>query len=148
MDLQEFLWACPDMNSKFIEDLRRAIDGEYTAINCYEGLIANAPSNEVKERITEIRQDEMDHFKMFSKTYTTLTGMTPDPQMTVECPEAYCEGLEAAFFDEQKTVDFYHDIADQANDAFIKNQFTRAAKDEQNHAVWFSYFIMKQGQDH
>jgi rubrerythrin len=148
MNLEEFLWACPDMEPGFINDLTKAINGEYTAINCYKRLIDHAPSSEEKERISEIRRDEMRHFETFSRIYSTLTGMNPNPQMTAECPDKYCDGLEAAFEDEQKTVDFYHDIADKANDPMIKAQFNRAAADEQNHAVWFSYFLMNECLNH
>jgi rubrerythrin len=130
------------MDPGFIKDLTDTINGEYTAINCYKRLIDNAPNNEQKERITEIRRDEMRHFEMFSKTYITLTGVNPNPQMVEDCPEKYCDGLEAAFHDEQKAVDFYHRMAEKANDPAIKEQYLRAAGDEQNHAVWFLYFFM------
>ncbi|GAA3314104.1 hypothetical protein GCM10020331_005840 [Ectobacillus funiculus] len=44
----------------------------------------------------------------------------------------------------KKTVDFFYlDIADKAQDSYIKKQFRRAATDEQNHAVWFLYFYTK-----
>jgi len=51
--------------------------------------------------------------------------------------------LEFALQDEQKTVDFYMEIADDSTNQFIKDAFKRAAVDEQNHAVWFLYFYTK-----
>ncbi|KYD11778.1 hypothetical protein B4119_4180 [Parageobacillus caldoxylosilyticus] len=53
------------------------------------------------------------------------------------------EGLEYALKDEQETVDFYLDISDETNDPYIKEVFRRAAADEQNHAVWFLYYFIK-----
>ena len=52
----------------------------------------------------------------------------------------YCLG--PAFKDEQETVDFYLDLADQTQDQSIKKVFQRAAADEQNHAVWFLYLLI------
>ena len=123
-----------------INDIKKAINGECSAITCYEKLGRTAPSNEERKIIREIRQDEINHYQVFSEIYTILTGRTAAPQITEECPEEYCEGLKAAFKDEQETVDFYLEIMDKADEPFIKERFQRAAADEQNHAVWFSYF--------
>lgn len=129
--------------SDLVGNIEKAINGEYSAIVCYEKLIQAAPSNEERERIREIREDEIRHYQLFSGFYTTLTGRKPSPHVTEECPEEYCDGLRAAFEDEQETVDFYLDISEQTDEPAIKEGFRRAAADEQNHAVWFSYFINK-----
>ncbi|HEY8462982.1 MAG TPA: ferritin-like domain-containing protein [Bacillota bacterium] len=128
---------------RLVEDLNQALNGEYSAIECYQQLANLASCAEERRRILEIRQDEINHFQTFSRIYTTLTGQQPCPQMTEECPEKYCDALEAAFNDEQQTVDFYLDIADRAVEPNIKARFQRAAADEQNHAVWFSHFYSK-----
>ncbi|MGQ0518063.1 ferritin-like domain-containing protein, partial [Bacillus sp. D-CC] len=54
-----------------------------------------------------------------------------------ECPNTYLQGLEFAIQDEQKTVDFYLEIADETSDTHLKELLRRIAADEQNHAVWF-----------
>ncbi|MGY3415598.1 rubrerythrin [Bacillus mycoides] len=46
--------------------------------------------------------------------------------------------------DEQRTVDFYLEIADKTTNQQVKETFRRAAADEQNHAVWFLYYFSKQ----
>lgn len=127
--------------SDLIHDIAKAINGEYSAIACYEHLARIAPTEEERKQILEIRQDEMRHFHVFSQIYTTLTGRQPSPQISEGCPSEYRAGIRFAFKDEQETVDFYHKIADKAKDPFIKEQFQRAAADEQNHAVWFLYFL-------
>jgi rubrerythrin len=53
-------------------------------------------------------------------------------------------GLEFAIQDEQRTVDFYLEIADEATNQQVKEIFRRTAADEQNHAVWFLYYFSKQ----
>ncbi len=57
-------------------------------------------------------------------------------------PKQYSTSLKSAFKDEQETVDFYLDLADQTQDQSIKKVFQRAAADEQNHAVWFLYLLI------
>lgn len=128
-------------NQRLVQNVAKAIDGEYSATVCYEQLIRQAPTSEERRKIREIRADEERHLQIFSEIYRSLTGRQHRPQMTEACPPTYREGLRAAFKDEQKTVDFYLDIADQAPTAFIRRQFRRAAADEQHHAVWFLYYL-------
>ncbi|MBP1154524.1 MULTISPECIES: ferritin-like domain-containing protein [unclassified Paenibacillus] len=128
---------------RFIQDIHQAINGEYSAMACYEQLAKLAPSEEEQQRILEIRKDEMKHFYVFSQIYTSLTGKQPNPQITESCPTEYSSGLQAALKDEQETVDFYLEISDKTTNPYIHNQFRRAAADEQNHAVWFLYFYTK-----
>jgi len=125
------------------QDVEKAINGEYSAIDCYARLANMAPDKKEREQILEIRQDEIKHYQQFVQIYRSLTGVPPQPKITEECPSGYVKGLEFAIEDEQKTVDFYMEIADNAADPFIKDVFRRAAADEQNHAVWFLYYFSK-----
>lgn len=131
-------------NMGIINDLSKAISGEYHAIYCYELLANQAPNAGIKNRILEIRNDEIRHYQTFSQIYYSLTGSQPTPKITQQCPKDYKSGILAAFIDEQETVDFYHEIARKYNDASIRNAFTQASADEQNHAVWFLYFMNHQ----
>ncbi len=129
--------------TNFVSDIEKAINGEYSAIDCYARLANLAPTQKEREQILEIRQDEIKHYQQFVQIYHSLTGKPPQPKISEECPSVYIKGLEFAIEDEQETVDFYMDIADTASDSFIKEAFRRAAVDEQNHAVWFLYFFSK-----
>ncbi|GLB60689.1 ferritin-like domain-containing protein [Cytobacillus sp. NCCP-133] len=128
-------------NDKLLSDIAKAINAEYSAVQCYQKLAQMAPNSLEKEQIGEISRDEMQHFRLFNQIYMNLTGMEHKPQISEECPDNYKEGLDFSFKDEQEAVDFYLDIADQTADPYIKEVFKRAAADEQNHAVWFLYFI-------
>ncbi len=130
-------------NQQLINDIQRAISGEYTAITCYEKLAKQAPTEDERNRILEIQKDEKTHLEKFTKIYLNLTGKSPQPVLLEKCPGSYGKGLEAAFRDEQMTVDFYLEISDQAQDPYIKEAFRRVAADEQNHAVWFLFYISK-----
>ncbi|HWO96506.1 MAG TPA: ferritin-like domain-containing protein [Bacillus sp. (in: firmicutes)] len=129
--------------NKLAADIEKAINGEYSAIKCYARLAKMAPTEEIKKQILEIRQDEMNHFQTFGQIYMDLTGRQPKPKVTEECPNQYIDALEFALRDEQKTVDFYLEMADEATNQSIKEAFRRAAADEQNHAVWFLYYFVK-----
>ncbi|WP_026590066.1 ferritin-like domain-containing protein [Bacillus sp. UNC437CL72CviS29] len=130
-------------NEKLIVDIEKAINGEYSAINCYAKLANLTSQNTERNQILEIRQDEIKHFQQFVQIYISLTGRQPQPKIIEECPNFYEEGLEFALQDEQRTVDFYLKIADDTTNQFIKEAFRRAADDEQNHAVWFLYYFFK-----
>ena len=130
-------------DTQLISDIQKAINSEYSNIACYEQLAKMAPTEEEKNRILEIREDEKRHLREFSKIYRNLTGREPSYEIIMECKDNYRAGIEFAFKNEQETVDFYLEIADKANDPFIKERFRRAAADEQNHAVWFLFFFQK-----
>ena len=124
-----------------VDDLVKAINGEYSAIYCYGQLAEMAPTQEERNRINEIRQDEIRHYQSISTVYMHITGRQPNPQIVEQCAATYKAGLRASFIDEQETVDFYLDIAEKSSDPHVKELFKRAASDEQNHAVWFLFLL-------
>ena len=128
-------------NAEVLNDILKAIDGEFTAIACYELLANLAQNDEIKKRILEIRNDEIRHYETFWYLYISLTGKQPSPKIIRHCPADYRSGVLAAFIDEQETVDFYHDITRNTDNPVVREAFTRASADEQNHAVWFLYFM-------
>ncbi|RHW42047.1 ferritin-like domain-containing protein [Neobacillus notoginsengisoli] len=126
---------------QLVADLAKAVNGEYSAVQCYEQLARMAPNQSIREQINEIRNDEMRHYREFVRFYTSLTGRRPNVQINEGCPQTYREGLDFAFRDEQETVDFYLDIAERATTQEMRKAFKRASADEQSHAVWFLYFM-------
>ena len=89
------------VDQQLLNDLTQAIHGEYSAIQCYEQLAKKAANEEEKKQILEIREDEIKHFKTFSRIYTQLTGKKPVPKVTEPCPRDYCDGLQFALQDEK-----------------------------------------------
>ncbi|KIL37750.1 hypothetical protein SD71_02800 [Cohnella kolymensis] len=126
-----------------MKDIEKAVNGQYSAAACYEQLARMAPNEEERNRIVEIRKDELRHLKVFSQIYKSLSGRQPTPHIVEQCPSDYRAGLNFAIKDEQETVDFYLDIAQKSTVPFIKDYFRRASADEQNHAVWFLYFLTR-----
>lgn len=131
----------PTSNNRLILDLNKAINGEYNAIRYYEQLAKLAPNEEVKNRILEIQKDEIRHYQGFVYTYTYLTAQQPTLQINETLPQNFKSSILTAFKDEQEAVEFYHRVAREYNIPYISNQFSSNASDEQNHAVWFLFFI-------
>lgn len=131
----------PALDTQLLNDIQKAINAEYSAVACYEKLAEMAPTQDERDKIIEIQIDEKRHLDAFSRIFTNLTGGQPSYQIIEQCPNNYRAGIEYAFKDEQEAVDFYLDISDKAEDFTIKDRFRRAASDEQNHAVWFLWFI-------
>lgn len=122
--------------------LTKAINGEHNAIVCYEQLAQIAPNDQIKNKILEIRKDEIRHYNAFLNFYQDIFGQQPNVSQVNNCPNQYRAGVESAFIDEQVTVDEYLSVADRISQyPDLKATFERAAKDEQNHAVWFLYFL-------
>ena len=128
-------------DTQLIHDIRKSIHAEYSAVTCYEKLIKLAPTQAEQKQIAEIKRDEQRHLARFSQLYRNLTGRQPTYQISEHCPDTFQEGLLFAFKDEQKSVDFYLEISDYTQDVTIKETFRRAAADEQNHAMWFLFFM-------
>ncbi len=133
------MWNRDDM--KQVQNIEKALNGEYSAIICYEKLAAMAPNAKDKKRILEIRDDEIRHYQIFSVIYNQLTGKNYTPTQTESCAHNFHDGIKTAFYDEQETVDFYLKVSDEATNSYIKDIFRRIAMDEQNHAVWFLYMV-------
>jgi rubrerythrin len=132
------------VDEALLAEIAKAVNGEYTAIACYEILSKVAPTEKERKRILEIQGDERRHFNTFTQIYTSLAGRPPQPKVQEKCPTEYVPGLHFAFQDEQNTVDFYHTVARQAvATPWISEPFRAAAADEQNHAVWFLYFLAR-----
>lgn len=129
------------MQYSVLNDLTKAMDGEHEAICFYEMLANMAPKASMKKKILEIRDDEIQHFHMFEHIYFCLTGCQYFPQTQPTYPKSFLHGIDKAFHDEQETVDFYHTVARKVQDPWISCAFSESASDEQNHAVWFLYFM-------
>lgn len=134
-------YSNPGVSMELITDISKAIISEYEAIHCYGYLINQTSNSEIKEQIIEIRNDEICHYQTFYNLYLSLTKTHPHVSSAKQCPPDFKNGIITAFKDEQKTVDFYHEIARNINEMYIKEPFQQAALDEQNHAIWFLYFM-------
>ncbi|GAA0450954.1 ferritin family protein [Alkalibacillus silvisoli] len=123
------------------EDLKHAINREYTAICFYNDLTLLTPSEKTKNHIISIKINEQRHLNEFSNFYQKLTSYTHSPEIIDHCPDDYSQALETAFFHEQQSVQTYLNIADRIKNPYFKDRFKRIAADEQKHAMWMLYYL-------
>ena len=129
---------------KLIEE---AVKGEAEDRMFYQYLIDNAPSDEDKEIIGGIRDNEIKHFGMFRKLYRDLTGKSipPPENVTFENPESYCAGIKKALLGEQNAVQKYRKILFAMQSRVHINMLTEIITDEIRHGILYSYLYAKNG---
>lgn len=127
--------------------IREAVAGETEDRMFYQYLIENAASEEDKEIIKGIRDDEISHFNLFRQVYSQLTGQMPPPpqDVTFEKPESYCEGIKRAVRGEQNVVKKYRRILYALQDRVQINILTGIITDELRHGILYNYLYSRNG---
>ena len=126
--------------------IRDAVSGERSDELFYDYLISVAPSEEDKNIIGSIRDDERQHNRLFRQIYLELTGqMIPPPSQEEEFtrPQSYCAGIQTALFGELGAVERYRIILFALQDRTQINILTRIITDEQKHATKYNFLYSK-----
>jgi rubrerythrin len=126
-----------------LELIKQAVEGETEDRLFYEYLINNAPNEETKTVIRGIRDNEINHNKMFRQIYKQLTGQTiaPNPNVTFEQPKTFCEGLRKAITGEQNAVIKYRKILFAMQDRVLINMLTEIITDEIRHGILYNMLL-------
>lgn len=127
--------------------IQQAVAGEYEDRMLYAYLIENAPSEEDKQLIAEIRDNEIDHFNLFRQLYFTITGDVIPQQQVGEftAPGTYCEGLRNALLSEQSALQKYRNILYAMQPGVQTNVLMEIMTDEIRHGNLYSYLYAKSG---
>lgn len=123
------------------DDIVKAITGEAQAYYYYENLAELASSDEEREIIKGIQEDEAKHYHWFMTILRRMGGELPQIPMG-EMPDDFEEGVKKAIMDELEANEFYLDIAYRATDPYIEMHFMHAAHDEQRHATLLQYILL------
>lgn len=128
-----------------LELIKEAIGGETEDRLFYEYLIGAAPSEEDKNIIKEIRDNEIKHFDMFRELYKELTGqMIPCiTEGEFVKPSSFCEGLKTAIMGEQKAVEKYRKILFALSRRDQINKMIEIITDELRHGILYNYLYSK-----
>jgi rubrerythrin len=126
-------------SSPFVSAVLDAVKGEATAVDFYGRLAEAAPNEEMKADILSIRQDEHDHFQLFSWLYVQLTGNQPVFQITPVQFPSFSEGLRIAYHDELEDYETYRNLYLTHSDPTVRNILLRAFSDEIKHAIRFGF---------
>jgi rubrerythrin len=130
---------------ELIDKLAAAINAEYNAIHAYEALARLAPNQDFRTIITNIRNDEIGHFRNFSQYYAAYTKGR-HPQLTLKpLPTSFRAGVEDSLRDELEDSKFYQETMRYTTDPRLLTILRDASADEARHATWFSYIWTKTG---
>jgi rubrerythrin len=144
-ELQQYIY--PANLQSALQLIVGAVAGEREDRLFYEYLISTAPSNEDKEIIRGIRDNEIHHFALFRLLYYQLTGQVlPPPKETpFTKPASYCTGLAKALQGEEGAVIRYRKILFALQNRVHINMLTEIITDELRHGTLYSYLYSKNG---
>lgn len=139
------MYSFPHNLPSALELIEEAVAAENEDRLFYQYLINNAPSEEEKEIIRGIRENEITHFGLFRQIYSQLTGrMLPVAEdVPVEAPSSYCEGIKKALTGEQNAVVKYRKILFAMQNRVHINMMTEIITDEIRHGILYNYIYSK-----
>ena len=129
--------------------MQQEVADEYEDRMLYAFLIENAPSEEDRQLIEEIRDNEIDHFNLLRQLYFSITGRVIPQQQNGEftVPKTYCEGVKNALLSEDSAVQKYRRILYAMQPGVQTNVMLEILTDEIRHGNLYSYLYAKNGCD-
>ncbi len=126
-----------------LELVRNAVQGEREDELFYNYLISVAPTQEEKDIISSIRDDEMKHNKMFREIYYYFTGeeLPRNVQAEFKEPENYIDGLRRALFGELAAMERYRIIRAGLPSKYYRDMVFEILTDELKHADKYNYLL-------
>jgi rubrerythrin len=145
MDMDKYDY--PENLSNAMELMKQALNGEVEDQMFYMWLISRAPSEEERQIIGSIRDDEMGHFELFRQIFYDLTGtsLRQDSEETFIEPENYCDGLARAILGEQNAVRKYRNILYAMQSRIHINMLIDIITDEIRHGILYNYLFSRNG---
>ncbi|UVI33297.1 ferritin-like domain-containing protein [Paenibacillus spongiae] len=121
-----------------------AVQGERSDELFYQYLISIAPTQEEKDIIASIRDDERKHNQMFRKIYRDFTGQevpSPGNGEPFEKPASYVDGIKMALFGELRAVEKYREIRRCLPEGMYRDMLFEIITDEIKHASKYNYLF-------
>lgn len=124
--------------TKFIAQLKQAIDDEASAAQFYTSLAAMTP-DAVRDFVTHARDDELTHLKMFRRLYRKLTGRDVEARASKTEFTDWQAGVEVAFRRELEAFERYRDMYLGTRIPSVRDVLFKAMTDEMEHAQRFLF---------
>jgi rubrerythrin len=120
--------------------IAEAVQGEKEDQIFYNYLIANAPTQEQKEIITTIRNDEIHHNQLFKKMYKDLTGkeVILENEEEVVPPASFEQGIKKAILGEMKAMEKYRVIRQGLPHRYHRDIVFSILTDELKHGTLYN----------
>ncbi|MCL6477296.1 MAG: ferritin-like domain-containing protein [Peptococcaceae bacterium] len=116
-----------------------AVQGEREDELFYDYLLRMSPTEDQRQIITSIRDDERKHNRMFREIYYQLTGqdISTAPGGAFQVPGSYLEGIQRALIGELNAVVKYRQILFGLSFQPFRNMLVEIITDELRHAnLW------------
>ena len=126
-----------------LASIKQSVQGERNDELFYEELIRLAPTQEQKQIITSIRDDERKHNQMFRYIYRSFTGqeITGVSSEQYYKPKTYLDGIQHALFGELSAVERYRDIWKALPAGPYRDMLFEIILDELKHASKYNYLF-------
>ncbi|MGG3451738.1 ferritin-like domain-containing protein [Domibacillus aminovorans] len=120
-----------------------SVQGEREDELFYQYLISIAPTQDEKEIIASIRDDEKKHNQMFRNIYRDFTGQEIGSlnEEQFEKPANYIDGIKKALFGELKAVEKYRRIKQCLPEGIYQHMLFEIITDELKHATKYNYLF-------
>ncbi|MBS5957926.1 MAG: ferritin-like domain-containing protein [Clostridiales bacterium] len=141
------IYNYPENLANAMELMKQALNGEVEDQMFYMWLISNAKTEEERQIIGSIRDDEVGHFELFRQIYYDLTGMDlrQESEETFIPPESYCDGIARALLGEQNAVRNYRKILYAMQSRIHINMLIDIITDEIRHGILYNYLFSRNG---
>lgn len=132
-----------DEFTEVLEMIKEAIQGEKEDEMFYNYLLGIAPTEDQKEIIQSISDDEMKHNAYFKQIYQDLTGETvmPADDIVFEKPKDYLDGIVKALFGEFRAVEKYRKIRELMPNTYYRDILFEIITDEIKHSGKYNYLF-------
>jgi predicted heme/steroid binding protein/rubrerythrin len=123
--------------------VKQAVQGEREDELFYDYLISVAPTQEERNIIASIRDDERKHYRFFREIYAFYANQSISAPAMVdfEKPKSYIEGIRKAKFGELSAVERYRDIRAGIPDEYYRDMVFEILTDELKHAHKYDYIL-------
>lgn len=123
--------------------VKQAVQGEREDELFYDYLISVAPTKEEQSIISDIRDDERKHNKMFREIYAYFTGeeIPKASNGKFEEPKTYLGGVKKAFFGELSAMERYRIIRAGMPIRYYRDMVFEILTDELKHADKYNYIL-------
>ncbi|MBM7869984.1 rubrerythrin [Clostridium pascui] len=133
-------YTYPGNFSSALNLIQDAVIGETEDELFYNYLISIAPTEEARNILTTIRNDERRHNQMFRGIYFRLTSrrLSPSQPSGFERPTSYCDGIKRALLSELDTIQKYRQIVFAIQDRVQLNMLSEIISDELRHGSLYN----------
>jgi rubrerythrin len=124
--------------------VKEAVQGEREDEITYDYLISKAPTQEERDIITSIRNDERNHRKWYKEIYKCFTGQDIESTLGEEefkKPECFIDGIRKALFGELSAMERYRIIRQGLPSRYYRDLVFQILSDEIKHAIKYNYIL-------